>query len=258
MKKSKELQVAMKAAKKASQHILGYYNSDKRIQISRKDTLELVTNYDKESEKIIKNILQKNFDYNIVGEESGETNRESEFTWFVDPIDGTTNFIRKFPYFAVSIGLYRKDEALLGIVYNPVYNEWHIAEKGKGAFFNGKKLKVSMVSKLKNSVIATGFCYNIGRELDNDLDVFRRVKHKIQDIRRAGAASLDLCNVASGKFDGFYERGLKKWDIAAGKLIVEEAGGDVTTMNGKEIKTKFNSLCSTNGKIHNALLRLLK
>jgi len=257
MKQSKELQAAIRAARKAAKYLLKYYDSRQGIIVDKKGGVEQVTKYDKGSEKIIINELKK-FNYNIISEEIGKINKNSEFTWLIDPIDGTVNFIHRYPYFSVSIGLAKKDDIFLGVVYNPVYDELFTAIKGKGAFLNGKRIRVSNIENLEESGLTTGFAYFKGKEFDRLLKIFGKVKHNVEMMRQGGSSAIDLCYVASGRLEGFFEKGAHIYDIAAGKIVLEEAGGKISMMDGKKIKMDLNSTCATNGKIHNDLLRLIK
>jgi len=254
----RELTVAVRAAKQAGSYLLKQYHSPAKIRFTHKTVHELVTKHDKRSEKMIMEILSKNFDYSMVTEESGTHDTDSEYTWFIDPIDGTTNFIHKYPYFSVSIGLAHKDAIILGVVYNPVRNELFYAVKGKGAFLNDRRIKVSSTSRIQDAILHFGFGYVKGKELDSQIRTLGKVKKRVHGIRRGGSAALDMCYVAVGRVDGFYEKGINMYDIAAAKIVVEEAGGQVSMMDGKRIKTITHSVCATNGKTHNQLLKLIK
>ena len=211
------------------------------------------------TEIFIKDKLSKIFpNHKIIGEETS-TNPFDDFNnaIFIDPIDGTTNFVHGFPFVSISIGVYTDRIGHYGVVYNPVMNELFYAENGKGAFLNNKKILVSNKDRLSKSLCATGFPY-IKDELSYLMDILKKVLSVSRGIRRAGSAALDLCYVAKGVFDLYYERNLKPWDISAGMIILKEAGGLVTDFEGKEQNLKTGSLIASNGLVHNEFLELIK
>jgi len=231
-----------------------------RIKRTRyKGVVNLVTEADRLSEDAIIKIIRKSFpEHDILTEESKGYEKESDYKWVIDPLDGTTNYAHGFPVYCISIGLEKEGEIILGVVYNPVLEELFVAEKNKGAFLNGKKIHVSSQRKLSRSLLATGFPYDIRESKVNNLDHFRNFALKSQAIRRAGAAALDLCYLAKGIFDGFWELKLSPWDTAAGSLIVKEAGGKVTNFSGKKFSIYQKNILATNGKIHNQMVSVLK
>ncbi len=237
------------------------YNSEKLIEF--KGGKDLVTQYDKEIEKLLIQRCSSFFkDFNIIAEESQNNTGEFGNSIIIDPIDGTTNFVNRVPHCAISIGVYKEKKSYIGIVYNPILNELYSAKAGEGAYLNGKLIHVSSDENFQTSLISTGFPYT-GATNKNDLDWviknLQRILPKCQDIRRLGSASIDLCMVANGVYEGYYEINLKPWDVSAGILILEEAGGKVT--NSHNLKyDMFNDRCTvaSNGKIHDKLISYLE
>jgi myo-inositol-1(or 4)-monophosphatase len=219
----------------------------------------LVTEYDTRCEQVILNyILQHVPSSQFLAEESGASGHAAESLWIIDPLDGTVNFARHIPLFSVSIALEKKGQLFCGVVYQPMTHELFVAEKGKGAFLNGEKIQVSKINNLENAVLATGFPYNLHENPFHCIDHFIDILRQGAPIRRLGSAAIDLAYTASGRFEGFFEVGLAPWDCAAGILMVEEAGGKITTWDQKPLdyKKKVPLLCS-NGKIHEALAGVL-
>lgn len=226
-------------------------------KVSYKGRDNIVTDVDKASEKLIIGMILRAFpDHSILSEESSPIDSGSRYRWVIDPIDGTTNFAHAFPFFCVSIALEEKGRVILGVVYDPMRDEIFIARRGKGATLNGKKIEVSRVGSLGVSFLATGFSYGITRK-DRNISHFRKLLVKTQAIRRAGSAALDLCYVACGRFDGFWEMNLHSWDVAAASLIVEEAKGKVTKFDGKPYSIHDKNILATNGRIHSQMVRSL-
>ncbi len=227
----------------------------------KKSPTELVTRYDKAVEAFLIEKLQPLYrNYSIVAEESFKGGNIPQNAIFIDPIDGTTNFVHKIPHLAISIGIWSKGKPQEAIVYNPILNELYSAKSGQGAFLNGKKIQVNKDANLQNAIIATGFPYvkhKMGKEFWWVVKSFERLLPKIRDIRRLGAAALDLCYLSSGKVNGFYEINLKPWDVAAGILIVKEAGGEVADIFGKEYSFEKEIIVASNGTIHKQLLENL-
>ena len=222
-----------------------------RIKVTEKKRQDLVTNVDKEVEQfIIKNIKKHFPDHEILAEESGALKRTSEYRWIIDPIDGTTNFVHGLHFLAVSIALEYKGEVIVAVIYNPIMKELFTAAKGKGARLNGKKIYVSKTKGLKLSLLATGFH---PQYRDHNLEHFKKFTALTRGIRRCGAATLDLCYTACGIFDGYWEYGLLPWDVAAGGLIVKEAGGKVTNTDGSKFDFDKKAILATNGKIHSQM-----
>ncbi len=233
----------------------GFYSSK---TIKHKGEVDLVTEYDVRTENFLKEKLQKLFpSFTIVGEEThSESSYPTENVIFIDPIDGTTNFVHGVPFVAVSVGVITDTETKYGVVYNPVLNELYSAETGKGAFCNGTHIKVSENVSLINSLVATGFPYKKDN-LPYLMTVLENVLNYTQGIRRAGAASLDLCYTARGIYDLYYETRLQPWDMAGGIIIVREAGGIVTTLDGRYHDMDSDSLIASNGLLHVEFLNML-
>ena len=228
-------------------------------KIGYKGVENLVTEVDCFSEDVIIKIIRKNYpQHDILTEESRGYEEKSECKWIIDPLDGTTNYAHGFPVYCVSIALEKKEEIILGVVYNPVLKELFVAEKNKGAFLNGKRIYVSKTRKLSRSFLATGFPYDIRESKINNLDHFSNFALKSIAVRRAGSAALDLCYLAKGIFDGFWELKLSPWDTAAGILMVKEAGGNVTNFSGRKFSVYEKEILATNGRIHNQMIQILK
>ena len=224
-------------------------------QVDLKRRRDLLTVADQESERVIIAAIRERYPtHSILGEESGAHLADSDWCWIIDPVDGTTNFARGFPVFAASVALCHRGEPVLGLVEAPYLRERFVAEKGAGAFLNGRRLRVSDTPDIHTSLLATGFAY-VRNEVDhNNVDNFGKLILKCHDIRRAGAASVDLAYVAAGRFDGYWEAYLKPWDIAAGCLLVREAGGTVTDFAGGTDWLFGENAVATNGRIHAELL----
>lgn len=237
------------------------YNSVKDITF--KGEKDLVTQYDVAVENFLKEKFFKEFpDFNIIAEESNNENIEFNDSIIIDPIDGTTNFVNSVPHCAISVGIYKDKKPYIGIVYNPILDELYSAQKGQGAYCNGKRLKVSDDEKLETSLIATGFPYSSSNDKDDLNFVIENLKNilpKCQDIRRLGSAAIDLCMVARGTYEGYYEINLKAWDVSAGIIILQEAGGFVSNHLGDEYNM-FRDKCivASNSKVHKELLGLIR
>lgn len=252
----KERRTASQAARAAGRILAARFGRENRIR--KKGELDLVTEADLASEKAILEILSRRFPNDgILAEEGGGYGGRASRIWFVDPLDGTTNFAHGFPFFAVSIGLEVGGEVALGVVYIPYFDEFFEAVKGSGAFLNGKAISVSKTRSLKDALLGTGFPYYVHERPKRVLDYFRRMVLLSQGVRRPGAAAIDLCYVAAGRFDGFWEEGLKPWDTAAGKIMVEEAGGVLTTFSGAPYSVHESTILAGNRPIHKAMLKAL-
>lgn len=234
-------------------------NLGKVKNISFKGRIDLVTEMDKKSESLISKLILKNFpDHNLVCEEGTCRKAQSQFTWYIDPLDGTTNYAHGLGWFAVSIGLEKDGKMILGVVYHPMLDELFWAESGSGAFVNNKKIKVSKISQLEKSLLATGYPYYIKESSRKTFEYFKQFSLSAQATRRAGSAAIDLCYTASGRCDGFWEEGLRPWDIAAGSLIITEAGGKVTNFKGKPISLYGKEILASNGLIHKEMLKVIR
>ncbi|MEZ5045794.1 MAG: inositol monophosphatase family protein [Chitinophagaceae bacterium] len=228
-------------------------------EIRSKDTINnLVTEADQKSEDAIIEIIKSDFpEHFILSEEVGELSTESNYKWIIDPIDGTVNFAHGIPICCVSIGIEKDGQLLMGAVLNPFMNELFFAEKGKGATLNNKPLQVSIKNQLESACLVTGFPYRWAEIKTDPIPVFERFIRLGLPVRRLGSAALDLCWVAAGRFDGFWEYNLNPWDIAAGYLIVEEAGGRITNFHGEPYSVYDKETLATNGHIHQEMLDLI-
>jgi len=247
------------AARKASRRLMRDFGEVEQLQVSRKGPADFVSAADLRTEKILRETLQRaRPDYGFLMEESGPSGGDSENRWIVDPLDGTTNFLHGIPYFAISIALERRKEIVAGVVYEPVRDEMFWAEKGIGAYVNDRRLRVSARERLGDAVVATGIPHRGRMAPDAYLPMLGAVMPEVAGIRRAGAASLDLAYVAAGRYDGFWEQGLSPWDIAAGIVLVREAGGMVTEISGKSGMLASGSILATNERLHTALGKTLR
>jgi myo-inositol-1(or 4)-monophosphatase len=252
----KELSVANRAAKAAGNILTQMIGQIDHIK--KKGEIDLVTEADLKAEESILEMIHAEFPRdNILSEESGEHREVSDRTWIVDPLDGTTNFAHGFPFFAVSIALEIRGDIVLGIVYNPYMSEHFEGIKNAGAFLNKRPIHVSKIPTLKESLLATGFYYDIHENPDRTMRYFRNMVVRAQGLRRPGSAALDLCYVAAGMVDGFWEEGLKPWDTAAGMLMVQEAGGRLSTFSGAPYSPYQNTILASNSIIHEQMLKVL-
>lgn len=229
------------------------------FSISNKEGINnLVTEVDHKSEKAIINIIKKSFpNHYILSEEAGEIIEDSEFKWIIDPIDGTVNYANGIPICCVSIALEKNGKMILGAVYNPFIGEMFFAEKGEGAFLNNQKISVTKTTDINKSCLVTGFPYSYLDTPNGPLQVFEKFIRKGIPVRRLGSAAIDLCWVAAGRFDGFYEHNLSAWDSAAGFLMVEEAGGKVTDFKGDYYSPYQPHIIASNGLLHADLHRIV-
>lgn len=249
--------VLIEAAKAGAAEILRFFNSD--FKISNKEGVNnLVTEADHASEKAIFDVIHKSFpDHHILSEETGEIVQDSNYKWIIDPIDGTVNFAHGIPLNCVSIGIEHHGKVVMAVVYNPHINELFFAEKGKGATLNDKPIQVSKETQTAKACLVTGFPYTYINMPNGPLEIFERFIRKGVPVRRLGSAAIDLCWVAAGRFDGFYEHKLEPWDSAAGYLIVEEAGGKVTDHRGNAFSIYQHKVLATNGKIHEEMVEII-
>jgi myo-inositol-1(or 4)-monophosphatase len=249
--------VLLQATEAGANEIRHYING--KFKVSNKEGVNnLVTEADHASEKAILEVIRSNYpDHFILSEETGEIKMDSEYKWVIDPIDGTVNFAHGIPLCCVSIALEHKGEIILGSVFNPNLNEWFFAEKGKGATLNGKPIHVSSETETIKACLVTGFPYTYINMENGPLEVFDRFIRKGVPVRRLGSAAIDLCWVAMGRFDGFYEHKLEAWDSAAGFLMVQEAGGRVTDFTGAPFSIYQHRTLATNGKIHDEMLAVI-
>jgi myo-inositol-1(or 4)-monophosphatase len=227
-------------------------------QVDRKGAFNLVTEADTESEQqIIKTIREAFPDHAILAEESGSGHENSEYKWIIDPLDGTTNYVHQLPIFTIAIALALNDEIVFGLVLNPIDGELFSAAAGKGAELNGKSIRTSSTASVHDSLLATGFHYNFGEIIEPVMKRFTVCQNESRGVRRLGSAALDICYVACGRFDGFWEQNLEPWDMAAGAIIAAEAGGMVTNFSNQPFSINQKEILVTNGKIHQEMLSLL-
>lgn len=257
MNMDKIIQAAREAALKAGRMLRE--NIGKSIEISYKGTVDLVTNFDTQAQRMIFDHLSSCFpDHDYLAEEGLSQNKGAEFRWIIDPLDGTTNYAHHFPVFTVSIALEREGEVVLGLIYDPMREEMFSAVKGKGSFLNGEGIRVSAVDDLNRSLLATGFPYDIRASKVNNITHFNNFLTRVQGIRCCGSAAMDLCYVASGRFDGFWELKLSPWDMAAGALIVQEAGGLISDFQNGEFTIYGAEILASNGLIHQQIVEVLQ
>ncbi len=260
---SEALKVAVGAASKARELLLHYRGQ--LTKVSEKHLQGLVSEADRESEALIaKHLKAYNPNFSFLGEEEAydhpqliERSRQAEGLWIVDPLDGTTNYIHGFPIFCISIGLVVRGQAKVAVIDVPCLNETYTAVAGEGAKLNGKSIHVSSAKDLSSSLTGTGFFIHNETELKDQLAIFAEVVRRSRGVRRPGAAAYDLCLVASGVFDLFWERNLKPWDTAAGWLLVKEAGGAITDYEGNEFHPFQNTIVASNNKVHSEFLKLI-
>jgi len=252
-------EVMFNAAETAAAIQVEYFEKD--FEIGRKlDYSDLVTEVDKKCEAKIIEVIHNTFPgHNVLGEEGGDRHKKSDYVWIVDPIDGTVNYAHSVPIFCVSIAVEYKGEIILGVVQSPKTREKFHAEKGKGAFLNDKKINVSTIDLLKDSLLVTGFPYGSKDNYDHCIDHFVNFIRLGLPIRRLGSAALDICYLAAGRFEGFWEVNLNAWDVAAGYLILLEAGGKVTNFEGGQYSVYDKQILASNGKIvHGEMIEVLK
>jgi len=240
-------------AREAGALLMSYF--DRHIKIEYKGEVDLVTAADRASEKLIVERLKKRWpEHGIVGEEGTRSHTGAEFRWFVDPLDGTTNFAHGYPVFCVSIALARQDDELeVGVLYDPTRDEMFSAERGSGATLNGRAIDVSQTTRLAEAILGTGFPSH-KRHKNPNIYFYHQITLRSHGVRRAGSAALDLANVAAGRYDGFWEFNLNPWDTAAGVLIVQEAGGKVTRFDGTPFRLDSREVLASNGLIHDEVV----
>ncbi|MEE9167440.1 MAG: inositol monophosphatase family protein [Candidatus Neomarinimicrobiota bacterium] len=255
--KKELLHVALTAARKAAEFIR--QESHKVHRVDFKGTSDLVTRVDRGSEQIILDQLERHFpDHGILTEESDGKAGESAYRWIVDPLDGTTNFVHRYPFYAVSIAVHFEDTPIVGVIADVYHRQTYWATEGGGAFRDGESMAVSRTRKLEHAILSTGFPYVHDEVWARNFDYLRVLKDKSQGVRRGGAAAIDLAFVSCGWLDGFWEFGLKPWDQAAGALMVQEAGGRVSRANGPEFSVFDPEIVATNGYLHEEILRAMK
>lgn len=247
----------IKIAEEAAGVIREGFGKNNRIEFKTNET-NLVTEIDKAAEKLITDFIIKEYpSHGILAEESGDMKTGKEYLWVIDPLDGTTNFAHGLPVFSVSIALRKNDTTIAGVVYDVINRIAYSAEKGGGAFANGEKISVSSNDILRRSVLASGFPYNVNENPDNLLERFTEMTKLARGMRRLGSAALDLAYTARGVFDGYWEMNLNPWDICAGMLLVEEAGGRVSDFNDNPIDMYTKRILASNGRVHNKMMEVL-
>ncbi|MEW5756055.1 MAG: inositol-1-monophosphatase [Pseudomonadota bacterium] len=252
------LNIAIRAARKAGDVIARSLDTVDRLDVVSKSRNDFVSEVDQRAEQEIISILRKAYpDHAILAEESGNQ-QGNEFQWIIDPLDGTTNFLHGFPQFAVSIGLLHKDRIEVGVVYDPMRQELFCASRGNGAMLNDRRIRVSARKSLDGALIGTGFPFRDLVHLDCYLATFRAMVPKVAGIRRPGSAALDLAYVAAGRLDGFWEIGLKPWDMAAGTLLIQEAGGLVTDFGGGSEFLSTGNIIAGSPKVFHAMLQTIQ
>lgn len=251
--------VAVNTASKTGEWIKSKVGQYRNLQF-KQSSIDLVTEVDRGAEQMIRGLISTHFpEHGFLGEEgtagalSVEEAMEQEYVWIVDPVDGTTNFVHGFPFFGVSIALAHKGEVIVGVVYDPTRDEMFVAEKGKGAYLHGNRMRVSQEKQLGDSLLACGFPANSEASARNMAGI-QLVQPKVRSIRMVGAAALHLAYVAAGRLSGYWEHGLHLWDLAAGALLVSESGGKVTDMSGAPLTLATRDLIATNGLIHDELM----
>jgi myo-inositol-1(or 4)-monophosphatase len=249
---------AVEAAQTAARALAEQTRAGFRIEY--KDAVNLVTEADRQAEQAIIDVIAKAYPaHQILAEERGlQSEHRSSYRWIIDPLDGTTNFAHGFPAYCVSIALEHEGNIILGVVLDPTRGELFVAEVGRGASLNGSPIRVSAVRPLGEALLVTGFAYDVRDSAQNNLDHFARFTFRAQGLRRTGSAALDLCYVAAGRFDGFWELKLNPWDTAAGILMVHEAGGRVTDFSGGRFSIYGKEIVASNGLIHDDMLEVLK
>lgn len=253
------LNIAVRAARSAGSIIgRGFENIDD-LQVEQKGTNDFVTKVDKEAEQAIISKIQQSYpDHSFVGEEGANIQGNPDFKWVIDPLDGTTNFIKGIPHFAVSIALLYKGRLDQAVVFDPIRNELFTASKGASAQLNGHRIRVGSARELSNTVVATAFPFKQREQLDNYMQSFSKIFAQVGDIRRSGSAALDLAYVAAGRYDAYWERGIKPWDIAAGELLVRESGGLSTNFAGDNDPMHSGEIVAANPRLVPQLVRFLK
>ena len=257
---SANINIMVKACRKAAKILIRDFGEIENLQVSLKGPGDFVTASDKKVEKILIDELQKaKPNYSILSEEAGEFNNDESFKWIIDPIDGTSNFLHGIPHFAISIGLEYNKEIICGIVYDPIKDEMFTAEKGNGSYINNQRMRVSSRSKLENCIVFTGGPKHKSKNRELALKEYNNFSSKVLiPIRKLGSASLDMAYVAAGRCDGFWQRNLNYWDIAAGIILVKESGGFVTDFSGGNEYIQNKTILVTNSKISKEMIEVLK
>jgi len=253
------LTIAVRAARSAGDYIMRNLNKAHDLQVQEKGQYDFVTEVDRHAEELIIETLLKSFpDHGIIAEESGNQNEQAEFQWIIDPLDGTTNFLHGFPHFAVSIACQQNNRLEHAVIYDPFKQELFCASRGDGATVNNRRMRVSKVRSSAGTLLGTGFPFRNRDKLENWLGMFNEFFKTAADVRRAGAAALDLAYVADGRLDGFWEFGLQPWDIAAGALLIREAGGLIGDFQGNENYLSSGDVVAANPKLFAEMVRKIQ
>tara|TARA_Y100001970_G_scaffold283003_1_gene397123 strand:+ start:2260 stop:3045 length:786 start_codon:yes stop_codon:yes gene_type:complete len=257
---SANINIMVKACRKASKTLIRDFGEVENLQVSIKGPGDFVTASDKKVEKILIEELQKaRPNYSILSEEIGKIDNDDSFRWIIDPIDGTANFLHGIPHFAISVGLEHNKEIICGIVYDPIKDEMFVAEKGNGSYLNNQRIRVSSRSKLEDCIIFTGGPRKESKDREMALSEYKNFSSKVLiPIRKLGSAALDLAYVSAGRCDGFWQRGLNYWDIAAGIILVKESGGFITDFKGENEYVQNKTIVVANSKINKEMIEVLK
>jgi len=252
------LNVAIKAAREAGKIINRAALDIGALKIEQKDTNDFVSEVDRGAEQAIINVLKDAYpNHGFYGEESGKSNSEADSIWIIDPLDGTTNFLHGFPAYCISIALQEKGVLTQAVIYDPVRNDLFTATRGSGAFLNNRRIRVTQRTKLQDALLSTGFPFKDFSYLETYINIFRDMAKKTSGLRRPGSAALDLAYVAAGFADGFFEINLSPWDIAAGALLVQEAGGIVGDFEGNESWLRTGNIVAANPKVFGQMLQVI-
>lgn len=252
------LNIAVRAARNAGDIIQRSSENVGQLTVNKKSKNDFVSEVDRTAEREIIQVIKYAYpDHSIIAEESGE-HKGNDYTWIIDPLDGTTNYLHGYPQYAVSIALKHKGKTEVGVVYDPLRDELFTAEKGGGAMLNNRRIRVTKQTELSTALIGTGFPFKYPQHLDAYLSMFKTLTPKTAGIRRAGSAALDLAYLAAGRLDGFWEIGLKEWDMAAGILLVQEAGGVVTDFSFNDNFVKSGNIITGNPKMHQAIYQAIE
>ena len=256
---SANINVMVKVCRKAAKILIRDFGEIEKLQVSLKGPGDFVTASDKKVEKIIiEELLKARPNYSILSEEIGQINNDESFKWIIDPIDGTANFLHGIPHFAISVALEHNKEIICGIIYDPIKDEMFTAEKGNGSYLNNQRMRVSSRSKLKDCIIFTGGPKRESKDRELALKEYNNFSSKVLiPIRKLGSASLDMAYVAAGRCDGFWQRNLNYWDIAAGIILIKEAGGFVTDFNGNNTYIENKTILATNSRINKEMIEFL-
>ena len=250
------IDVAIRAARAGAEALRTFHENLRKDQVALKGPNDFVTEADRESERRVIQVLRSAYPDHAILSEEGGADEKGAYQWIIDPLDGTTNFVYGIPFFSVSVGLFVDDRPVLGVVYDPLREELFAAEQGKGATLNGKSIRVSGCIRIEDALLSTGFPFKQIQSADAYLSSFSALLRRSRGIRRCGSAALDLCYVAAGRADGFWEWGLSPWDTSAGAVIVSEAGGSITDFQGKGSYMR-GDVVATNGPIHKEMVGII-